>query len=645
MQLRKNRKAQGLVEFALLLPVLLLIILGIMEFGRILIIYTGITNAVKEGARYGIVVQNESEIRTAVARKILLVPPGDVSISLACDSGPGSTEFPVSDANCYVGGRVIVRADYSIQAMTAFIQPLLGGGINISPDGIRTIASARPSGGPAAPTVTPDGSGLSEAEITATAQAAEATGTAQAVDLTATSAALSVTPTDTPSPDATETNTPTETPIVLAPIIIDDPVTAGETFVTGTAEPNQSVTLRIIQTGLVRTITVDGSGNFQFTGLPALIGGHTVLVQGYGEQDLEVVEGVETATPTLTATPTATSTPEVTENAITADANCSTAQSISLTVTGTGWPSTSSNVKIIRFMLYLESGPAIQIDEISFGGGGGFTHVLDITDLPDGNHHVQAFGVKNGSLVPGYESNLLALDKPCPLTPPDLVVSGIEIQNTPPYGTNEQFNVTVGISNIGGRDVSTMHWVDLYVDPAGDDLMQEISVDYVALNALGGGTTISFTMYVVEGFATLGEHTLQVKVDTWDQIPESDETNNVSTLLTVDVTTWVPPEPTATPEIITGERGSIEGITLLNGNPQEYTAVYVYDSDGRIWGSGRSDENGEYSIDELPAGEYLVVGQLRLADLLYVGDISVTVNAGLTEVGVDINLTPIGSGG
>ncbi len=44
---------QNLVEFALLLPVLMYILLGIMQFGLIFAAYITINNAVREGARWG----------------------------------------------------------------------------------------------------------------------------------------------------------------------------------------------------------------------------------------------------------------------------------------------------------------------------------------------------------------------------------------------------------------------------------------------------------------------------------------------------------------------------------------------------------------------------------------------------------------
>ncbi|MGI5852115.1 MAG: TadE/TadG family type IV pilus assembly protein [Caldicoprobacterales bacterium] len=51
----RNRKGQTTVEFALILPVLLLLIFAIIEFGFILNAYVTVVSAAREGARYGIV--------------------------------------------------------------------------------------------------------------------------------------------------------------------------------------------------------------------------------------------------------------------------------------------------------------------------------------------------------------------------------------------------------------------------------------------------------------------------------------------------------------------------------------------------------------------------------------------------------------
>ncbi len=47
-----NPPAQALVEFALLLPILLVLILGVMDFGRMFYTKMILTNAAREGANY-----------------------------------------------------------------------------------------------------------------------------------------------------------------------------------------------------------------------------------------------------------------------------------------------------------------------------------------------------------------------------------------------------------------------------------------------------------------------------------------------------------------------------------------------------------------------------------------------------------------
>lgn len=46
-----NQKGQSMVELAIILPILLLIIMGIFEFGRVMNAYLTINHAAREGAR------------------------------------------------------------------------------------------------------------------------------------------------------------------------------------------------------------------------------------------------------------------------------------------------------------------------------------------------------------------------------------------------------------------------------------------------------------------------------------------------------------------------------------------------------------------------------------------------------------------
>ncbi len=61
-KLRKNEKGQTLVEFALVLPVLLLLVLGLIQFGIIFSAQIAITNAAREGVRVAAVGAKKDEI-------------------------------------------------------------------------------------------------------------------------------------------------------------------------------------------------------------------------------------------------------------------------------------------------------------------------------------------------------------------------------------------------------------------------------------------------------------------------------------------------------------------------------------------------------------------------------------------------------
>ncbi|HEX2193415.1 MAG TPA: TadE family protein [Candidatus Limnocylindria bacterium] len=52
---RPGHRGQSLVEFAIILPVFLLIVVGILDFGRVVWATSAVTNAAREAARYAIV--------------------------------------------------------------------------------------------------------------------------------------------------------------------------------------------------------------------------------------------------------------------------------------------------------------------------------------------------------------------------------------------------------------------------------------------------------------------------------------------------------------------------------------------------------------------------------------------------------------
>jgi Flp pilus assembly protein TadG len=76
------------VEFALLLPLLLLIVLGIVDFGRMLNAQETLTQAAREGARLVALGQPNVPSRTQAAAAGL--SPIGVSVQSACPVGSGS---------------------------------------------------------------------------------------------------------------------------------------------------------------------------------------------------------------------------------------------------------------------------------------------------------------------------------------------------------------------------------------------------------------------------------------------------------------------------------------------------------------------------------------------------------------------------
>lgn len=623
---RKKQKGQGLVEFALILPVLLLVVLGTIEFGRIFLIYATVSNGAREGSRYGMV--NPADINGIIERvnsTLVMTLPENLSVIVSYDTGPDG--YPYTDpANVKVGDRVIVQVQYRIFALTPIFEPFIPDNFMVNVRNTRTIQSLKeviqppqppPGGGP--PPVPTD-----EYGNTFTPTPSEEP---------------SVVPTDeegntvTPTP---VTPTATATPRPLAPIIIRKPLWENTNQVCGTAEPNQVLTLRIVQTGYQLSGSVDAGGNFCFTVWPLLVGGHTVIVQGYGMQDLAIVQ-VPTPTPTPVATP---SVPYISVSPA-----CSNDPIPHLTVTGANWSSSAKNMYI-----YWDSDLTNPVCVAPLSGGR-FTCTFDIFVTEGPPHIITGIARKaNGSAVGDPATTTFV--RPCPGTTPtptptpsilpDLQISGIILQNQLPLGTYEKLYVTVGVRNVGTTDVSSLFWVDLYADPTGV-LTTQGSVDYVAINAIAAGSTVSFTMYVPNGFKEVGNHTLQAMVDTWSQVLETNENNNISAMLPVTITVSNPaPTPTPTPYGTPRPPGNIQGVTYLNTLPQSNVTVYVYDGDGRIVGSGRSDVNGNFVITNVPAGTYSVTGTVFLVPNLYYGQVSeVVVIAGQTTDSVNIDLVVV----
>lgn len=87
---RRSRKGSALVEFAVVLPVFLLFVLGMIEYGRMVMVQQIITNAAREGARVG-VLDNSTSATVTTAANIYLTSAGIASATIAASPDPPSS--------------------------------------------------------------------------------------------------------------------------------------------------------------------------------------------------------------------------------------------------------------------------------------------------------------------------------------------------------------------------------------------------------------------------------------------------------------------------------------------------------------------------------------------------------------------------
>ena len=107
-RLRKNRKGQSMVEFALVLPILLLLLLGIMEFGFLFHEYLVVTHAAREGARDAALGATDAEVTT-------------VAKNAAADINKGQMTVTITPATRVRGNSVTVKVTNPVQIRTPLI--------------------------------------------------------------------------------------------------------------------------------------------------------------------------------------------------------------------------------------------------------------------------------------------------------------------------------------------------------------------------------------------------------------------------------------------------------------------------------------------------------------------------------------------
>ncbi len=80
---QKGSRGQALVEFALVVPLLLVLLVGTIDFGRAVFAYNSVSNAARSGARTAIVDQTAGDVEAAARAEAVGLDPLTVTASYA----------------------------------------------------------------------------------------------------------------------------------------------------------------------------------------------------------------------------------------------------------------------------------------------------------------------------------------------------------------------------------------------------------------------------------------------------------------------------------------------------------------------------------------------------------------------------------
>ncbi|UKA62144.1 TadE/TadG family type IV pilus assembly protein [Arthrobacter sp. FW306-04-A] len=117
---RSSERGAVAVEFAILAPVLIMLLLGIMEFGRAYNVQVSLSNAAREGVRVMAISNDQTAAKTAAKNAAVSLNP-----QLA------DTNFTFSPASCTSGAQMSVTIKYTLSTITGIAGPFPMQGVGV----------------------------------------------------------------------------------------------------------------------------------------------------------------------------------------------------------------------------------------------------------------------------------------------------------------------------------------------------------------------------------------------------------------------------------------------------------------------------------------------------------------------------------
>jgi Flp pilus assembly protein TadG len=121
----RRRRGQALVEFALVIPIFLLVMVALFDLGRAVFAYNTLTNAAREGVRLAIVNQDSASIIARAKSQTAIVELSNPSVDIDfyqvdTDGSLGGACSPVA-----VGCVAVVNFEATYKPITPMIADLL----------------------------------------------------------------------------------------------------------------------------------------------------------------------------------------------------------------------------------------------------------------------------------------------------------------------------------------------------------------------------------------------------------------------------------------------------------------------------------------------------------------------------------------
>lgn len=130
---RDRTRGQAMVEFALVFPIFVVVLFGLIDVGRFVYVANAISQGVREGARYGSVANfaagcnlgRDACIQRETISRMAAVPATTVDVQCRRETGLGTLVLTNADG-CQTADFLIVQVSTPFQMFTPVIAQIIG---------------------------------------------------------------------------------------------------------------------------------------------------------------------------------------------------------------------------------------------------------------------------------------------------------------------------------------------------------------------------------------------------------------------------------------------------------------------------------------------------------------------------------------